>query len=545
MKRPHFATAMSLLAAGIFLSWQPPCSALDYVSCRPGIQGNLNTNAASPLVVTIDTTRKHQTINGFGASDAWSTQFVGQWPDEQREAIADLLFETNLDASNNPKGIALSAWRFNLGAGSSRESNIRDTWRKADTYLNEDFTGYDWTRCPGQRWFLQAAQARGVERFTAFVNSPPINMTKNGRAYCNSVSGSTNLRIDKTEAFATYLATILQHFHDVEGIEFDAISPFNEPNWQWEGNSQEGCRYANADIARVVKALYPHLQSRQLATQIDVPEAGDIGYLYGYSNQRGDYIDAFFSLTSPYYIADMIAPQIAAHSYFTCWPEDGRLVGWRQTLRFNLNRYPNLGYAMTEYCILIPDGSWVPARHRNYGSGRDLGIDPALWIARVIHHDLAIAEAASWDWWLAVSPYNYKDGLVYIDKRTLKGNHYESKMLWAMGNFSRFIRPGMSRVTTRRSDGATPEQTTTDLMVSAYHKQDDNTVVAVFVNWTDTVKPVRLRFLGAGVQSLIPYVTSETESLTAYRALDLGDTAAIPPRSIVTFVGLPADLAAD
>ena len=545
MKRSLFKMATNFLAAGILLSCQRPCSALDYVSCRPGIQGDLNTNASSPLVVTIDTTRRHQTIHGFGASDAWATQFVGQWPDEQREAIADLLFETSLDASNNPRGIGLSAWRFNLGAGSSRQSNIRDAWRKADTYLDESFTGYDWTRCPGQRWFLQAAKTRGVERFVAFVNSPPINMTKNGRAYCNSGSGSTNLRTDKTEDFATYLATILQHFRDAEGIEFDAISPFNEPNWQWEGNSQEGCRYANADIARVVKALYPQLQSRQLATQIEVPEAGDIGYLYGYSNQRGDYINAFFDPNSPYYIADKIAPLIAAHSYFTCWPEDDRLVGWREKLRLNLDRYPSLGYAMTEYCILISGGSWVPSQHRNYGGGRDLGIDPALWIARVIHHDLAIAQAASWDWWLAVSPYNYKDGLVYIDKNRRGGNHYESKMLWAMGNFSRFIRPGMSRVTTRRSDGATADQTTTDLMVSAYHKHDDDVVVAVFVNWANDAKPVRLDSLGTGLHSLIPYVTSETESLTAYRALDPGDTAAIPPRSVVTLVGLPADLAAD
>ncbi len=33
-------------------------------------------------------------------------------------------------------------------------------------------------------------------------------------------------------------------------------------------------------------------------------------------------------------------------------------------------------------------------------------------MARVIHYDLTVGGASSWQWWLAVSPYDYKDGLV-------------------------------------------------------------------------------------------------------------------------------------
>ena len=36
----------------------------------------------------------------------------------------------------------------------------------------------------------------------------------------------------------------------------------------------------------------------------------------------------------------------------------------------------------------------------------------ALYMARVIHYDLTLAHASSWQWWLAISPYDYKDGLV-------------------------------------------------------------------------------------------------------------------------------------
>lgn len=69
--------------------------------------------------VIISTDNVVQTMDGFGGSDAWRTQFVGKnWPEQKKSAIADLLFSKEIDAQGNPKGIGLSIWRFNLGAGS-------------------------------------------------------------------------------------------------------------------------------------------------------------------------------------------------------------------------------------------------------------------------------------------------------------------------------------------------------------------------------------------------------------------------------------------
>lgn len=67
---------------------------------------------------TILTQSPEQHIQHFGASDAWSMQFLGLWPEKQQEQIADWLFSTENDAQGKPKGIGLSIWRFNLGAGS-------------------------------------------------------------------------------------------------------------------------------------------------------------------------------------------------------------------------------------------------------------------------------------------------------------------------------------------------------------------------------------------------------------------------------------------
>ncbi|HUS74361.1 MAG TPA: glycoside hydrolase [Sedimentisphaerales bacterium] len=519
-------------------------AASDYVPCAPGSGGDLRTSSPGTLTVTVNTNETKQTIHNFGASDAWSTQFVGRWwPSAKRNAIADLLFETGLDADNDPKGIGLSGWRFNVGAGSNRQSYIWEPWNRADTFLSADYTSYDWSAHIGQRWFLQVAKAHGVEKFIAFVGSPPINMTKNGRAYCDPTVGTTNLADDKVDDFAVYLATIIKHFRDVKGIDFSHISPFNEPYWDWNSNSGECNRYNNSDIKRVVDALHSELGNQGLTTKILVPEAGCYAHLYEPPTERKGYIDAFFEPSSDYYIGNKIAHEVAGHGYFCGWPEwDDRLVGWRETLRNKLNAY-SLEYWMTEYCILIPDEGWVPPEHRDYGLGRDLGIDPALWITRIIHHDMTVGSATGWQWWLAVSQCDYKDGLVYIDKSQTDGNYYESKMLWGMGNFSRFIRPGMQRVAVHRSDNATPRDTVKDLMVSAYYKSydDDDIVVVVFVNWAYEDKPVQLNFLGAEISSLIPYVTKgyfyNQDNLTAYNLLAPDSTIAIPARSIVTIVG--------
>ncbi|HSJ67647.1 MAG TPA: glycoside hydrolase, partial [Anditalea sp.] len=87
----------------------------------------------------VDPQTVYQEIDHFGASDAWSGQFVGTWPEPKKGAIADLLFSNNMDEQGNPKGIGLSLWRFNLGAGSTEqgeESGIRDAWRRAPSLVD-------------------------------------------------------------------------------------------------------------------------------------------------------------------------------------------------------------------------------------------------------------------------------------------------------------------------------------------------------------------------------------------------------------------------
>ena len=185
---------------------------------------------------------------------------------------------------------------------------------------------------------------------------------------------------------------------------------------------------------------------------------------------------------------------ITGHSYFTTWPVKS-LVDHRKALYDTLRAVdPALEYWQTEFCIL--------EKNDDIGGGgrRDLGINTALYFARVIHHDLVTAGASSWQFWTALSEADYKDGLVYLDNgdsgvrggndpdsQILQRDGFvrESKTLWALGNYSLFVRPGMKRVEVRYTDETlSPEKMANDLMVSGFIDKETNKLVLVAVNYS-------------------------------------------------------------
>ncbi|MGV3587624.1 MAG: glycoside hydrolase [Adhaeribacter sp.] len=498
----------------------------------PGEVSDNSQQAPEPTaLVQIDATKRYQRISNFAASDAWACQFVGNWPNAKKNAIADLLFSTELDNNGQPKGIGLSLWRFNLGAGSAQQgeqSGIKDAWRRAESFLNTDGS-YNWQQQAGQVWFLKAAQQRGVKEFLAFPNSPPVNFTINQKAY--ATNGVPNLAPAQYDAFADYMADVMQGMERVHGIKFNYISPVNEPQWDWSDGGQEGTPFMNEHIAGIVRALNTSLARRNLQTKIDIAEAGKINYLYEVADKpnRGNQIDAFFNNTSPDYLGDLpqVSKVISGHSYFTTSPV-AEAIAARKALASKVASVPGLAFWQSEYCILGDNAGEIN------GNKRDLGMNSALYLARVIHNDLVFANASAWQWWLAISPYDYKDGLIYIDKQTTDGNYYESKMLWALGNYSRFIRPGAERLEVHLSGG--PREADNLLVASSYLDQAQNKLITVLVNQSIKPVPVQLRLTGAGLKNINGYVTSETSNLKPRAIQNIDEAITVDARSVITLV---------
>jgi O-glycosyl hydrolase len=494
------------------------------------------------LQVTVRWDEPHQAIRGFGASGAWSTQFVGTWPSAKKNKIADWLFSQQKGPEGRPEGIGLSIWRFNVGAGSAEQgaaSGIRSEWRRAEGFLTEIRDGelvFDWSRQKGQRWFARAARERGVSTLIAFANSPPVELTENGKAFGDG-SGTANLPDDRFDDFARFLATVTEHFED--DLSFDYVSPVNEPQWNWsQDDNQEGSPYTNAEFRRIVKALNRALAARDLSAKIEIPETAQIDYLYSADTdrpRRDNQIATFFGEEHALQNRSHVALEVAAHSYFTTWPISDMIQQRERVARQMQATDPSLEYWMSEYCVLA-------GNEEIKGPGRDLGIDPALYVARVIHADLTIANASSWQWWLGVSPGDFKDGLVYVDRGT-KALH-DSKLLWGLGNYSYFLRPGAVRVGIHRSDEASRLERMRDgVMVSAYRSADGERAVVVAVNQNRQSRTMRLQVEGRprteAPQMWQPYVTSSTDDLAPQPTVDRDSTLTVPPRSIVTFAEVP------
>ncbi len=468
----------------------------------------------------LDTSVRHQVMDNFGANDAWTLQKIGaEWSEKNKNKIADLLFSTN-------GGIGLTFARFYLGAGINRET-IRDPSHTAETF--EVAPGeYDWTRLPGERWFLRAAKSRGVTQFGLTVYSPPLRLTRNGLSNLGADTNSTtNLKPGAEDEFAAYLADTLKHFrdntNDAERVDFNFVLPVNEPQWEWQ-RKQEGNRASNGDLKKIFRAVKRRFDRDAVATKILGPDSGSIPDMTALDRParekwRADYGDYLHWICGDPEIAACFGGVISYHSY---WSDEipGQLVPHRETLGRAFAKFPNWKIWQSEYCIME--------------RGRDLGMDAALRMARVIHCDLTLVNASAWQWWLAVSGGDYKDGLIYTDYRRVGDAEtiYESKMLWALGNFSRFIRPGMVRVE------LSGPQNVRGLMASAYFDTQTGRAVLVFVNCAATEQKIQLQFAPPFAHKIFtPFFTTAKQSLAAGKKIDTEKTFSLPPRSVVTLVG--------
>lgn len=437
--------------------------------------------------ITINAAAEAQTIEGFGAAGAWWAQDVGGWADDKRTLVADLLFDRG-------KGVGLSYYRYNIGGGNGE--NIQDVWRRAETF--EMAPGqYDWARDANAMWMLRAARARGVEHFVAFVNSPPARMTVSGLT-TGEKGGKSNLSPEMYGEFSQYLVDVVRHLREDENIPVDWISPINEPQWNWSyKNGQEGCHYGPNEVLDLTRVLLQTLEENQLDdVKLSLFESGEW-------KSSDVYID---KLASDPQVWDAL-PHISIHSYWSTRADKERFMKYFQ------KNHPGKPLWMSE---------WTEMQE-----GRDAGMESALVMASTIHDDLTITNVTSWQYWIAVSKYQYRDGLIYVNP--LDQDVIETKRLWVMGNYSRFIRPGYVRLDTQSGSDT--------LSVSAYRSADDQRWVVVAVNLSKDPVNIQLDAMNGQLPSKgEQFETSEQSDLALMQHGSSGETWTLAPLSVTTLV---------
>ena len=458
------------------------------------------TLASAADTLTIDESVTHQTLESFGTSGAWWSQYVGTWDDKylntmktNRQRIATLLYDQKY-------GIGLTGYRYNLGAGSA-DSGLGNYWeetRRAESF--EVAPGeYDWSKDEGAQWFLQEVVRLGADEITLFFNSPLERLTISGKAQVNP-GDTKNIEPENYAEWAVYACDVAEYFIS-QGVPVKFISPINEPQWAWD-DGQEGCHYEPTQIAGVYIAFLEEMQKRPALAGVELsgPESGEWG------GQTIQYVNALLSNE----VLRAHFQAIDCHSYWSDTNAKFSFMSWFQ------RAYPDVKIRMSEWCEMV--------------NGTDLTMDSAIHLAQCLQEDLTVLNAVSWSTWVGVSPGGYRDGLIHaIDNGSSGKSIVPLKRLWAYGNYTRYIRPGFIRVDTQGSESAQPV---------AFKGERDGKQQLIVVLINEKLTPQRLELSGDFSQ----YRTMEIHETSANRDLARTYSGAVttditlPAQSVVTLV---------
>lgn len=496
----------------------------------------------SSMNVSVNPDREILEMEGFGASDCWLPNQIGQYWGGSRQQLAQWLFSKNISKSGQPEGIGLSMWRVNLGAGSAQQGNDSKISinSRAEAFLTAG-SGYNWNACAGQQYFMQQAKNYGVEKYILFSNSPLVQFTKNGKAFSES-GGDANLKDDCYDDYAEYMAEVADHFVKA-GYNVSHISPVNEPQNNWgadaEGNaSQEGSGWSNVEIAKLTRELDKSLEARGLSTMISIAEAASWEYLYSVSNSnysRASIVNAFFDPASTAYVGDLkhVGNLICGHSYWT-------FDNWThmRSIRAKVKNAANargLRVWQTEWSMLDKEPSELGGTYDEVTE-----FDIAQYMSRIIHNDITVAGCTSWSYWTAMSVERWGQknrfelikttpaGGNYSDDFMAEGNVEATDNLWVLGNYSLFVRPGYKLCGIDMNE-------TKDFFGSAYIAPDKSRLVLVFTNY-DNEKGFSIDMeTPEGTKSVYRYTTTSEKHLKQDR-FSLKDKVFVDPKSVTTIV---------
>jgi O-glycosyl hydrolase len=483
--------------------------------------------------VKINYNEYRQEIDGFGGSNAWTS--VPRDIEAAQELI-NLLF-------SRTKGIGLTIlrnripFRERLEGDDSPGVNDGFVTRKSDnTY---DYTvNRDGTKTFNLNWGnWDLAYTRnlignildlgndGPENLIIMSTpwTPPNNRVTQWKEDITGVSPRLDYKIDwskpdiwgrlkrdKYEDYADLLADYALNFETKMGAPLAVLSIQNEPNYKVD---YESAYWNGANLRDFLNIAAQRFQKKGVTLG-----KGGLGIMMPeYENFNINYNDMIKpSIDSP--ASNSIITHIGLHQYNGIYDS---------TDKAGAKAFPDIIAAGKRF--------W---QTEVSGSGGQLpsgtGIDNAIFYARMIHQDFTFSEVNAYlYWWLwrnGDKDKNFPGGLINIeDGETI----ITSKRLYALGQFSRFIRPGWFRI---ESDTSVKF----GVYSSAYRNPKTNEIAIVLINDRGAANTLSLDLSGAEFSEISAWRTSANEELK-----NLGKQKAsrntlnikLPPKSITTLYG--------
>lgn len=367
-------------------------------------------------------------FQGWGTSLCWWANRIG-YSDSLSQQAAELFFSRN--------HLGMNIMRYNIGGGDDPE-------HRHITRTDSAIPGWAvYDKDTGSRTLdvhadanqlnvlARAYKAAGKDAYVeVFSNSPPYFMTVSGCSSGNADPAKDNLRAECYGDFAGYLADVAKYINDDLKIKVSSVSPMNEPgtDYWWANNwKQEGCHFDMGKSQSEILVQTADKFEKAGLSDVEIVGSDETGCEYQYK--------AYKLYSSA---AKSVLDRINTHSY----DENGSKKLGRLAANENINIW------MSE-----TDGSGI--------SGENAGEMAApLWFAKKIIRDMNSLSPSAWIMWQVIDSHISADGYNGNRDRGMVdvsggywglavADHDNDKIIltqkyYAVGQFTRYIRPGMT-----------------------------------------------------------------------------------------------------
>ena len=464
---------------------------------------------AASIAVTITSTTRYQTVEGFGTCvDGGAAPYNQAWlQDLYAKDMGGSFLRVVVDPSLAPNPTTFT---------SSLSSNIALLNFNAPFIANEAV-------------FAQALSLRAIDSFRLYATpwSPPAYMKANDDTTdAGNGSSTTNHLIDTAanyQQYAWYLAAFCAGFQQAYGMPIYGVSIQNELMFNETYNS---CQYTDQEFHDVVQVVGATFAAQGITTKVMGPESVGPDGGYFTTNQVG-FINAVEgdSAVAPYlnlfnihsYSSNGVDPSAPQRSWLSGY--------WSQIQGYNKESW------MTETSGDV--ASWLDTNTAGNQDG-------ALFMGYRMNEDLAFGNDSTWFYWQITSGGDSADNfsLTGQNPNSLVPPAQQPKYA-AYKQYSRFIRPGAVRV------DASPDTITCN--VTAWVHDVNKTLTVVMVNEDTLPATVTLALPSSpNVASFAAYRSSNTESFVHLADVPVSSQSAsvtLPPQSILTLNGYDVSVA--